>query len=153
MSTTFDPVCKWSFNGDDTHREFVIPGPFKKEGVTGKKICADCCRFLGWVWAEPAIQPLQPGQSIEEVFPRRDLIFLLQHKQDLMNDWEKKFVADLSRRNIWSVKQEAAFQKIRSKYYETANEKSERENTNGTQQPQPVPQPIPVSDDDFYVPF
>lgn len=152
MSTTFDPVCKWSFAGDEAHREFVIPGPFKKEGVTGKKVCMDCCRFMGWVWAEPTIQPLEPGQSIEEVFPRRDLIFLLQHKQDLMNDWEKKFVADLSRRNIWSVKQEAAFQKIRSKYYETANEKSQKEATNGTEQP-PQPQPADNDIDDFYVGF
>lgn len=139
--------CKWSHAGDNEHREFVLPGPFKKDGVTGKKVCQDCCRFLGWVWADREEKPVEKTASIS---PDRDLLHLLQTRLSEMveNDWEQTFLKDLSKRNNWSAKQLQAFERIRSKFFEISNENKEEKNA-GSEQPKPQP----VDDDDFVVPF
>lgn len=141
-------ACKWSYAGDDTHRMHVIPGPFKKDGVTGKRICMDCCRFLGWEWADKpaASEASKPAAT----FPKRDIIYLLQTKTDEMNDWERKFIHDLSKRTVWSEKQEQFFEKIRAKFFEINNNETQKDDTR-IEQPAAAPQPTP--DDDFYVPF
>lgn len=143
-----DP-CKWSYAGDDSHREFVVPGPFKKDGVSGKKICMDCCRFLGWQWAD---KPATTNQEKPKgTYPKRDLVYLMQTKAAELNDWERKFIDDLSKRTLWSEKQEAAFNKIRAKFFDVSHlEKKDESNEKRSEQPAPAAQPI---DDDFYVPF
>lgn len=136
--------CKWSHTGDDLHREFVLPGPFKKDGVNGKKVCQDCCRFLGWVWAD---NQEKTQEKVASISPHRDLLHLVQTKIGEMNEWEQTFLKDLSKRNNWSAKQLQAFERIRSKFFEIPNENKEKENA-GSEQPKP-----PVDDDDFVVPF
>ena len=135
--------CKWSYSGDNEHREFVLPGPFKKDGVTGKKVCQDCCRFLGWVWREE-----KAVEKTASISPDRDLLHLVQTKLSEMNDWEQTFLKDLSKRNNWSAKQLQAFERIRSKFFEISNENKEEKNAGSEQS-----KPQPVDDDDFVVPF
>lgn len=139
--------CKWSYEGDDTHRMFIIPGPFKKAGVNGKKICMDCCRFLGWDWADKPAETTT--DKPEAVYPKRDLMFLLQKKAGELNEWETKFLGDLSKRNVWSPKQDAAFEKIRAKFFEITTNETKKDDTR-IEQPAATTQSV---DDDFYVPF
>lgn len=127
--------CKWSYAGDNQHREFVLPGPFKKDGVLGKKICLDCCKFLGWVWDTPLAAKTDQAKP-EGTYPKRDLVYLLQTKLGEMNEWEQKFINDLSKRTIWSEKQSAAFEKIRAKFFEV-NERKDENNEPAQQSEQP----------------
>lgn len=107
METT---ECKWSYTKDGKHREFILPGPFSK--ADGKKVCQDCCRFLGW---HNENKPLEaPPASFEPGAVERDCIHLLEAGN--LNDWEKKFCADIARKHAWTEKQHAAFKRIRDKY-------------------------------------
>ena len=143
MDTT---ECKWSYAGNNNHREFVLPGPFKKDGVTGKKVCMDCCRFLGWVWSDK----LESAAKPKSVSPNMDMIHLLNGKFAEMSEWEQKFIKDISKRTVLTEKQVEHFNRIRSKFFELPNEtqhSKEVENV-GVKQSNTI-----TDDDDFLVPF
>lgn len=153
METT---ECKWSYAGDNQHREFVLPGPFKKDGVSGKKICLDCCKFLGWVWTTPFVAKAEEGKPAG-TYAKRDLVYLLQKKLGEMNEWERKFINDLHKRTVWSEKQQAAFEKIRTKFFDV-NEKEEKDEPAQSEQPKQPQQSVTnlaelLEPNEFDVPF
>lgn len=144
--------CKWSYAGDNKHREHVIPGPFKKEGVSGKKVCADCCRFLGWVW-EDGKQP-EPKELREATRTELDIVYMLNHKLSEMNEWEQSFIKDLSKRYKWSEKQTATYERIKSKFFTSNDQKEENHEPVKPAEQQSVTSVDELPQlDDFDVPF
>lgn len=137
--------CKWSYHRDGSHREFILPGPFSK--AKGKKVCQDCCRFLGWHELHEEKPAYAPASPVSDVTPEdRDLIHLLQSEK--LPDWETKFVHDLSRKNAWTEKQRAVFDRVRKKYLKTPDPQPKEEKHEPTVSAVPT-----LGADDFYVPF
>lgn len=134
--------CKWSHTKDGKHREFILPGPFAK--AEGKKVCQDCCRFLGWHnQREMAPGTSQVAYNSKVTSEDRDTIFLLQAEK--LTDWETKFVSDISKRHEWSEKQRVTFERVKSKYFTSKPSQEKKIEPASTAPSTPA--------DDFYVPF
>ena len=100
--------CKWSYTKDGNHREFILPGPFSQ--AAGKRICQDCCKYLGWNQpVEKTVTPVTPDD--------RDTIHLLQ--AETLPDWETKFISDVAKRHEWSEKQRTIFDRIKNQHLKT----------------------------------
>lgn len=140
--------CKWSHAKDGSHRVFILPGPFSK-GV-GKKICQDCCRYLGWDDGSTQTAPSAPPSDLPPRAPATDTTKLEREQAYLLvtgtklPDWEAKFVSDIQKKGVWTEKQRAVFQRIVKKYLKPNETKPAEE---------PKHDSIPPIDDDFIIPF
>lgn len=110
--------CKWSYAKDGTHREFILPGPF--HNAKGKKICQDCCKYLGLI--EP-IEKEASGPATPVTQEDRDAFHMLQ--AGTLPEWETKFISDIAKRHELSAKQRKIFERVKSQFIKTTAKKEE----------------------------